>query len=59
MTKDMDYGYSITIHKSQGGTFDRVAIDLPDINSVKNEELRRRLIYVGLSRAKDVVYLSM
>lgn len=48
--KDIDYGYAVTVHKSQGSTYDHVGITLPDImkNSIAKE--RRQLIYVAISR---------
>lgn len=61
--RDLDYGFALTAHKSQGSTFDTVFVDVndiiydrfghpyPDIN-----ETNRRL-YVACSRAKNKLYL--
>ena len=59
LTKDLDYGYAMTVHKSQGGTFDRVGVDLGNLKTCKDKNLMRRLIYVAISRAKDVAYLTI
>ena len=64
LTKDIDYGYSLTTHKSQGSTYTNIGVDLSDI--IFNEKgklilnnkfnpnavsIRNRLSYVALSRA--------
>ena len=66
--KDIDYGYAITVHKSQGSTFDNVFVDLKDIlywskegKSVKrfDKDMINRLIYVSLSRASNKVIMKL
>lgn len=62
--KDIDYGYALTVHKSQGSTFDNVCVDLEDImfpNGRNNSDkiLRDKLIYVALSRAKKLALLKL
>ncbi len=51
--KDIDYGYSITCHKSQGSTYKNVSIILYDIMKNKNHVDRNKLLYVALTRASD------
>lgn len=64
LTKDIDYGYSLTTHKSQGSTYSNIGVDLSDIIFTKEGKLilnnkfnpnavsvRNRLSYVALSRA--------
>lgn len=62
-SRDLDYGFALTSHKSQGSTFDTVFVDVNDIVYDKNgrvytdaEEINRRL-YVACSRAKTKIYL--
>lgn len=67
--KDIDYGYAITAHKSQGSTYQTVFLDENSFNcihdswSVKyncriNRLLERdQLKYVGLSRARQLVVI--
>ena len=64
--KDIDYGYAMTTHKTQGSTFDNVAIDLTNIVFLQTRfgrkevdiDIRNKLIYVALSRAKNSVILK-
>ena len=62
--RDLDYGFAMTSHKSQGSTFDTVFVDVNDIvfdkygNVYGNiEEINRRL-YVACSRCRNKLYLK-
>lgn len=57
--KDLDYGYGITIHKSQGSTYNTVFVNGKDINKNPNDIERKRLWYVALSRASRMVYINL
>ncbi|MCD6153390.1 MAG: exodeoxyribonuclease V subunit alpha [Syntrophobacterales bacterium] len=46
--------YAMTVHKSQGSEFNRIALILPDRQS---PVLTRELIYTGITRAKENVTL--
>lgn len=52
--KDLYYNYGVTAHKSQGSTYANVGINLANIYGIKDVSLRNRLLYVALSRAKDL-----
>ena len=63
-SRDLDYGFSLTSHKSQGSTFDTSFVDVNDIVYDKYgnpyndaEEINRRL-YVAASRCKNKLYLK-
>lgn len=63
-SRDLDYGFSLTAHKSQGSTFDTTLVDVNDIVYNKYgqpytdaEEINRRL-YVACSRCKNKLYLK-
>lgn len=63
-SRDLDYGFALTAHKSQGSTFDTVFVDVDDIiynkyNQIYSnvEEINRRL-YVACSRCKNKLYLK-
>lgn len=62
--RDIDYGFAITAHKSQGSTYDTVFVDINDMvydcNGMvysNQDDLLRRL-YVACSRAKSNLVLS-
>lgn len=55
--KTLDYGYSHTIHKSQGGTYDKILIVEDSINAFNDESLKQQLKYVALSRARKNVFI--
>ena len=54
---DLRAAFSCTINKSQGDTFDRVFIDLSDLSRVTTGDMLYRLLYVGVSRARQQVIL--
>lgn len=63
LQRDIDYGFAITSHKSQGSTYRNVFVDINDIVYDKNghpynnaDDLLRRL-YVACSRATDKLFL--
>lgn len=55
--KTFDYGYAITSHKSQGSSYNEVFVDMQDINSCRDNLVRRQLQYVAMSRTRSNVYL--
>lgn len=62
-SKDIDYGFSITAHKSQGSTYGSVFVDINDMvydkygNPYSNQDDLLRRLYVGCSRAKKELVL--
>ena len=55
--KTFDYGYALTVHKSQGSSFNTVFVDIANINACSDEKVLRQLQYVAISRTKGDVYL--
>jgi ATP-dependent exoDNAse (exonuclease V) alpha subunit len=55
--KDFDYGYGITVHKSQGSTYDITYLNIADILSNYDNEEKKKLLYVALSRVKTRCYM--
>ena len=57
--KSLDYGYVHTIHKSQGGTYNKVVILGGTVNSFEDAQTRQQLKYVAITRAKERVMYSV
>lgn len=64
LDRDIDYGFAITAHKSQGSTYENVFVDLNDMLYDKNghvytnvDDVLRR-VYVAFSRAKHSLTIS-
>ncbi len=67
--KDLDYGYALTAHKSQGSTYDCVYVDYQDFNKIQNRwhyqhqmmenksKEKNQLLYVAVSRAKHELHI--
>ena len=55
---DLRPNFALTIHKSQGSTYDEVFIDLDDMKSIKDLRELAKLLYVAMSRAKYRVILT-
>ena len=52
LRRDVEHAFAMTVHKSQGSEFKRVALVLPDRSM---ELLHRELLYTGLTRASGGV----
>ena len=67
--KDIDYGYAVTAHKSQGSTYKTVFIDEPDFDKLKDHynyslncdvkavKEKNQLKYVSYTRPTDCAYV--
>ena len=53
----LDFAHAMTVHKSQGSTYDTVYLDTKDIGLVadRDYEMYLKLMYVGMSRASNMV----
>lgn len=56
----VDFAHAMTVHKSQGSTYDHVFLDTEDIYKCANNDwqLYLKLMYVGISRAAHDVYTN-
>ncbi|MEM1280042.1 MAG: AAA family ATPase [Cyanobacteria bacterium P01_H01_bin.152] len=54
---DVDYAYSLTIHKSQGSTFQDVFVDVPSMLANRNVIERNQLCYVAFTRAAKRLFI--
>jgi len=55
--KSIDYGYAITVHKSQSSSYDNILVDMKDIYRCSNSKELRQLQYVALSRTRHDIYM--
>jgi len=55
---DLRGAYACTINKAQGSTYDAVYIDLDDVSRCNSGDQIARMLYVGVSRARNHVYLT-
>ena len=56
-TKSIDYGYCLSIHKSQGSSFNTILVDMENVFLCKNKQELRQLQYVGLSRTRKDIHM--
>lgn len=52
ISADIRHCYAITVHRSQGSTYDTVLVDSDNILGNKRRNEKRALLYVALSRAR-------
>ena len=55
--KDFDFAYAITVHKSQGSTYENVFVDEADLDCNSEAGERNRLKYVAFSRPRKAAYI--
>lgn len=53
----VDYAYSLTIHKSQGSTFQDVFVDIPSMAANRKVIERNQLCYVAFTRAAKRLFV--
>ena len=54
---NVNYGYCMTVHKSQGSTYHDVYIDLDDIFRNNNDNEAKRCAYTAITRTSNWTYL--
>lgn len=55
---DLRAAFAQTVNKSQGSTYERVFIDLDDISRCNSGDQIARMMYVGVSRARQQVFMT-
>lgn len=54
---NLNYSYALTVHKSQGSTFQNVFVDLPNLMRNSNIRERNQLLYVAVTRAAKRLFV--
>jgi len=49
----LQYAYALTVHRSQGSTFNRVFLDLPNLLRNSNPKEKQQLLYTAVTRASE------
>jgi exodeoxyribonuclease-5 len=63
--RTIDYGFALTVHKSQGSTYDETFVNMYDIVYDQTNRVRdnidnvNRLLYVAFSRPKNKLYIKI
>ena len=56
---ELEPSYAQTIHSSQGSTYQNVIVDIPNIMRCTDNETRFRLLYVAMSRPKNILMVNL
>lgn len=54
---DFTYSHALTIHKSQGNTYDQCIINIENVNFNRNIEEKEKMLYTAVTRASKLVIL--
>jgi len=54
---NVNYGFAITTHKSQGSTYYNIFVDIDDILDNKNDNEAKRCLYTSLTRSSNKIHM--
>ena len=54
---EIDYGYVLTVHKSQGSTYDNVYVEYSNILSNSKELEKNKLLYTAITRCINKLHI--
>lgn len=52
------YNHAITVHKSQGSTYQQAILNVGNVNKNRNADERKRMLYTGVTRAAKLLILN-
>jgi hypothetical protein len=56
---NVNYGFAITTHKSQGSTYYNIFVDIDDILDNKNDNEAKRCLYTSLTRSSNKIHILL
>ena len=54
---EVDYGYALTVHKSQGSTYDDVFIEYNNLIANKKDSEKYKLLYTAITRSANKLHI--
>jgi|VirMetMinimDraft_7_1064189.scaffolds.fasta_scaffold09403_6 exodeoxyribonuclease-5 len=54
---NMTYNHAITVHKSQGSTYEQAIVNIKNLNLNRNKSEKQRLLYTAVTRAARLLIL--
>ena len=54
---DVKYNHAITVHKSQGSTYNQAIVNVKNLGLNRNKSERKRLLYTAVTRASKLLIL--
>ena len=54
---EVDYGYALTVHKSQGSTYDNVYIEYNNLLSNTKSTEQHKLLYTAITRCSNNLHV--
>jgi exodeoxyribonuclease-5 len=54
---EVDYGYALTVHKSQGSTYDDVFIEYNNLQANKKDTEKYKLLYTAITRSANKIHI--
>jgi hypothetical protein len=54
---EVDYGYALTVHKSQGSTYDDVYVEYSNLMDNRKENEKNKLLYTAITRCSNKLHI--
>jgi hypothetical protein len=54
---EVDYGYALTVHKSQGSTYNNVYVEYNNLQANKKDTEKYKLLYTAITRAANNLHI--